>query len=215
MEIEQDGMNPFIYGTGNPAKLTSMRDMLQGLPVTIIGLRDLTISFPDVDETGNDPLENARIKAEAYHAMCGLAVFSCDSGLYIDGLEDARQPGVKVRTVDGRRLDDGQMLAHYGALARELGGRAIARYRNAICLIDERGRRYEAYDDSIWSELFGLCTEPHRDSVEGFPLDALSIELTTGKYYYDLKGFDWLANQSAEAAGFRAFFQRVLQGQGE
>ena len=203
----------FLYGTGNPAKLASMRHMLRDLPVTIVGLRDVPADLPEVEENGNDPLENARIKALAYHAAWGRPVFSCDSGMYIDGLEDEKQPGVRVRTVGGHRLDDAGMLEHYGALARSLGGMAIAQYRNAICLIDERGRRFEAYDESIWSERVGLCTMPHERVVEGFPLDALSVHLASGRYYNDLAGFTWLAENSPEAAGFRAFFQWVLNSQ--
>ena len=78
--------------------------------------------------------KNAVIKAEAYFEQLHLPVFSCDSGLYIEGLDDARQPGVHVRTIGGKRLTDDEMIAYYAAIAEEMGGTCRAVYHNAICL---------------------------------------------------------------------------------
>ena len=41
---------------------------------------------------GRTPLENARQKAEFYYSIFKMPVFSCDSGMYIEGLpeEEAR-----------------------------------------------------------------------------------------------------------------------------
>ena len=57
-------------------------------------------------------IENARIKALAYYAALKRPVFTCDSGLYIDGLADSEQPGVHVRMVNGKRLTDDEMVVH-------------------------------------------------------------------------------------------------------
>ncbi len=40
-------MNTFIYGTGNPAKLTHMKNMLEPLDVKIIGLKETGIAIPE------------------------------------------------------------------------------------------------------------------------------------------------------------------------
>jgi 8-oxo-dGTP diphosphatase len=56
-----------LYGTKNKAKLASMRRTLSSLDVEIIGLNDLNTRIPEVEESGSDPLENARIKALAYY----------------------------------------------------------------------------------------------------------------------------------------------------
>ena len=62
-----------LYGTTNQAKLESMQRITKTLGIEIIGLKDLKnipefaeIQFPQIDETGNNPLENAIIKAKAY-----------------------------------------------------------------------------------------------------------------------------------------------------
>jgi XTP/dITP diphosphohydrolase len=56
-----------LYGTANPAKLKHMREMLEGLELEIIGLNEVDIQIDSIDESGNNPLENAKIKALAYY----------------------------------------------------------------------------------------------------------------------------------------------------
>ena len=50
------------YGTGNPAKLASMREYLSGTGVTLLGLKDMPSEPPEVCENGSSPLDNARIQ---------------------------------------------------------------------------------------------------------------------------------------------------------
>ena len=98
-----------LYGTGNPAKLDSMRRQLEGTGIELLGLRDMPESPVNVDESGRSPLENARIKALTYYKQYGVPVFSCDSGLYIQQLPEELQPGTHVRNVNGKRLSDEEM----------------------------------------------------------------------------------------------------------
>ena len=92
-----------LYGTGNPAKLSAMRKRLESLTekydIELIGLKDLNTEIPQVPEDGNTPLENAHQKAAAYYEAFHIPVFSCDSGLYFDGISGDIQPGVHVRTI--------------------------------------------------------------------------------------------------------------------
>lgn len=88
-----------LYGTGNHAKLESMRRRLKGLDLEILGLGDMEKEAPEVEENGKTPLENARQKALAYYEAFGIPVFSCDSGLYFEGVPDEDQPGqIAART---------------------------------------------------------------------------------------------------------------------
>ena len=121
-----------LYGTTNEAKLKAMRHALQGSNISIIGLNELNKHVPKVEESGNSPLENAKLKAIAYHAAFKMPVFSCDSGLYFDELPEDKQPGIHVRRVDGKELSDEEMLAYYGSLATRYGGKLTGRYKNAI-----------------------------------------------------------------------------------
>ena len=41
-----------LYGTGNPAKISSMRKKLSGLDLEIIGFKDLDLEIPEIVEDG-------------------------------------------------------------------------------------------------------------------------------------------------------------------
>lgn len=193
-----------LYGTGNPAKLSSMRRRLEELNIELIGLADLGMSIPAVPENGSTPLENARQKAMAYYEAFRMPVFSCDSGLYFDNVPDEIQPGVHVRTVGGKYLTDEEMTAYYSGLARKYGD-LTARYKNAICFVADDEHIYEAMEPSMESEKFIITSKPHGMRKKGFPLDSLSIHIATGKYYYDLSGNE--LDQVAVEDGFLEFFK--------
>ena len=102
-----------LYGTGNLAKLSAMRNRLEQLDIELIGLNDLRAEgkiIPEVIEDGNTPLENARLKAMAYYEAFQIPVFSCDSGLYFDNVPNEVQPGIHVRNVNGKCLSDDEIL---------------------------------------------------------------------------------------------------------
>ena len=199
-----------VYGTGNPAKLVSMREALAPIGVHVVGLSETGVYIPDVDENGASPLENARIKAFAYYNALKRPVFACDSGLYIEGLPDKEQPGVHVRMIGGKRLSDDEMITHYSAIARRLGGRAAARYKNGICLIMSDSEVYEHFGDDISGEAFCLVSAPHSKRVEGYPLDSISIHIGSSKYYYDRNDKYVDFSMDSWRAGFQAFFRDHL-----
>lgn len=205
-------MLKLLYGTGNAAKLEAMRNRLAELDVEILGLQDIDREIPEVKEDGATPLENARMKALAYYEAFGIPVFSCDSGLYFEGVPEEIQPGVHVRTVNGKYLTDEEMLEYYIGLARKYGD-LRARYRNAICLVMDREHVYESMAESLASQLFLLTARPHSEvRHKGFPLDSLSVDLETGEYFYDLE--EEQVDQVAVEDGFLQFFQEVVQEYG-
>lgn len=201
-----------LYATGNPAKFTAMQNRLSELGIELISLRDLRaqgIPIPDVPETGNTPLENARQKALAYYEAFWMPVFSCDSGLYFEDVPEEIQPGVHVRTVNGVYLTDEQMLAHYTGLVKRYG-RLTAKYRNAICYVQDEEHVYEAMEPDMESEKFWLTDKPHSSIRRaGFPLDSISLDPRTGQYFYDLP--ETAVDQVAVEEGFLTFFRRILQ----
>jgi 8-oxo-dGTP diphosphatase len=197
-----------IYGTTNKAKIDFMKKHTEALGIEILCLADVNSPKLDIDESGNTPNENAKIKALAYYRELRQPVFSCDSGLFIDGLDEARQPGAHVRSVDGRELNDEETIAHFSSLAAEFGGSITARYQHAICLVLDDTQIYEHMGDDIASERFLIVTKPHEKRNEGFPIDSLSVHIESGKYYYDM---DDSEKELAEGrGGFADFFQRVL-----
>ena len=201
-------ISKLLYGTGNPAKLAAMRRWLGKLDIEVLGLGDMDSPPPAVEETGSSPLENAQAKARAYYAAYGVPVFSCDSGLYFDGVPDEVQPGVHVRNVGGRCLSDREMMDYYASLAVKYGD-LTARYRNAICLILDEGQEYSSMADSLASKPFIITSVPHPTFREGFPLDSLSIDISCGKYYYDM--LEHSVDVIAVEDGFTAFIKSFLK----
>jgi len=199
-----------LYGTSNKSKIQSMTNYVSALGIEILSLDDVSAPDIDIDESGKHPLENARIKALAYHKALNIPVFSCDSGLYIEGLEDARQPGVHVRRINGRRLNDDEMIAHYSALAKEFGGGVAARYINSICLVLSAGEIHEHAGEDIASERFIIAERPHPKRSDGFPIDSLSVHIGSGMYYFDMPNYE--KKYFGVADGFTAFFKRVFRG---
>lgn len=96
------------------------------------------------------------------------------------------RPGTHVRHIHGKILTDEEMIAYYAALSRKYGGRLTARYRNAICPIMDEEHIYRSMDDSLSGEPFWLVDTPHPRRIDGFPLDFLSVDPHTEKYYFDL-----------------------------
>ena len=203
-----------LYGTGNPAKVAAMQNRLSGLGIELISLSDLRaqgMEIPDVPETGNTPLENARQKAYAYYEAFHMPVFSCDSGLYFEDVPEELQPGVHVRTVNGVYLTDEQMLAHYIGLVK-CYGRLTAKYRNAICYVQDAEHTYEAMEPDMESEKFWLTDTPHSSiRRKGFPLDSISLDPQSGKYFYDLP--QTAVDQVAVEEGFLTFFQKIIENE--
>lgn len=177
-----------LLGTTNAAKAKMFEAQLAGYSVEICTLTDLGLQ-KHPDEDGKNPVENAMRKA-AYYGKFHDPVITEDSALYIRELplDDPRQPGLFVRRApDGHEMDDEEMVAHYAALARSLGGRVTA------CWLDG----YAVYKDSKVTgfmddseELgdvyaFYLMDKPHHRSHPGFPLDSLSVDVKTGLYLTD------------------------------
>lgn len=210
-------MLEIIYGTGNGAKISYMEETLKNLPVKIVGLHQAAekegIILPDIKETGENPLENARLKAEGYFRVFGKPVFSCDSGIYLwnyttkEPLPDEEQPGIHIRGNGERRLGDEELLAYYIGLVKKYG-QVCGRFKNGICLIWNGQQRKESMSESMWGEPFLLTDKPHEKRVEGFPVDRISLDISTGKYLYDLE--EDSEGEEAQNRGFENFFRQCL-----
>ena len=101
------------------------------------------------------------------------------------------------------------MIQYYSSLAKHHGGRITGRYRNAVYFILDENHHYSSMDMSIATEQYILVAEPHAKRIDGFPLDSLSVDIETEKYYYDLEVKD--VSTSVED-GIRNFFAAVLAG---
>jgi len=195
-----------LYATSNLGKVEFMIKFLENLPIELCSLQDLPDSLVIPEETGKDPKENAIIKARKYYEQLNRPLFSCDSGLYFEEVEPEEQPGVFVRRVIGsdKELNDAEMVVYYAKLAKKYGGKLTANYRNSICLILDENTEFAYMGDDISSEKFYIVSEPYHTHLKGLPLDSLSVEIKSGKYYIELEENE--KNGKDIGVGLRKFF---------
>ena len=197
-----------IYGTTNPGKLNMMKELLCGTRIEITGLNELPDPPGEPGESGSTPLQNARGKAEYYFQALKRPVFSCDSGLVIDGLSEEEQPGVHVRRREGKILTDAEMTEYYAGIAARFGGKCLAHYQNGICVIFSETERYEHDGEDISGESFYLVDQAKPQKEKGFPLDCISVDPKTGRYFVD-GGYD--PDAWKEESGLRRFWMQVRE----
>ncbi len=129
-----------LLATTSPDKVRETRSVLGDLPVRLVTLRDIGLEL-DVQETGGTFLENAKIKAEAYHRATGLMVLAEDAGLEVDalggepGVRSARWAGTSDYTIVNRMLLD--------RLKQVPWERRTARYVSAMVLVEEDGSQHD------------------------------------------------------------------------
>ncbi|MDO4854414.1 MAG: RdgB/HAM1 family non-canonical purine NTP pyrophosphatase [Coriobacteriia bacterium] len=133
-------MKTVIIASNNAHKADEIRNALNFEGWEFKTLREAGLES-DPEETGTTFVDNARIKAQAVHALCGSAVLADDSGLMVDALDGA--PGVysaRYASVDGKDSSD---AANNEKLLCELGSVAdserTARFVCSLVFIDEDG----------------------------------------------------------------------------
>lgn len=109
-----------LFATTNPAKVKSIAKKIGDDKITIYSLKDLGLDI-DVDENGKNSVENAIIKAKAAFEVSGKVSFGMDNSLYIKELPEEKQPGTHVRRVNGKTLNDREMIEYYRDLVKEYG----------------------------------------------------------------------------------------------
>lgn len=126
-----------VIATNNAHKVEEIETALDFEGWEFKSLKDAGVTS-DPEETGTTFLENARIKAQAAHALSGTAVLADDSGLIVDALDGA--PGVYSSRYSG---EDGNDEANNAKLLRELEGvpyeKRTARFASVLAFIDEDG----------------------------------------------------------------------------
>ncbi|MBO5867520.1 MAG: non-canonical purine NTP pyrophosphatase [Oscillospiraceae bacterium] len=173
-----------LIGTTNPAKVNRFAEFLPDEGIEFVTLQDLGITA-EPEETGNTPEENARIKAAFYGRFCDYVICN-DSGLYFDCLpmDDPRQPGLHIRTPEGTRLDDEEMISYYAEQVRRLGGKVLAYYLDGIAVY--RAGQIESFlDERGKAAAFYMVDTPAENRHPGWPLDSISVNKNTMTYFVD------------------------------
>lgn len=170
-----------LFATSNPAKVRNYKEELSKKGINLLTLKDIAISIY-VEESGKNAIENAYLKAKAYYDALGIPTIGMDNNLFIEGIPDELQPGVFVRRINGKELNDDEMIEYYTKLVKEYGGKLKARWVYGMVLMTNNGT-----SEFNWSyNDFYLVSNANKKRNLGYPLDSISIDEKTNKYFVDM-----------------------------
>lgn len=167
-----------MVATGNAGKLREIERLLDGLPVEVLSLKDLTPP-PEIVEDGATFADNALKKARTLAQQTGMMTLADDSGLVVDLLDGA--PGIHSARYAGSQGDD---AANNAKLLRALGDTSLsARTAAFVCVMalvlpDGATHLFEG-------RLHGLIL-PHPRGTGGFGYDPLFLVPEYGKSLAEL-----------------------------
>ena len=185
-----------LFATGNETKAKRFSKGLQEKGIRVISLKDITTER-EVEENGKDAIENALIKARAYSKIINIPVFAMDDNLYLENVPKEKQPGMYVRRVNGKRLNDHEMIEHYTNRVKKYGvdGKLICRWVYGMAVINNG--KESTY---TWSkEDFYMVDKPSNKINPGYPLNTISINKKLNKYFTDITEEDKLMLQEDES----------------
>jgi len=81
-----------LIGTSNTGKLGEFQELLVGVELRLLSLKDVGLGDMDVAEDATTLEENAALKVKAYSQASGLVTVADDTGLYVDAL--GGRPGI-------------------------------------------------------------------------------------------------------------------------
>ncbi len=142
MTVVRGGARQFVLATANPDKAAEIRAIVAAA-VPDLDLVPRPTEVPDVDETGETLLDNARLKARALAAAVGLPALADDTGLEVAALGGA--PGVHTARYAGPGATDAdnvvKLLAALDGLA---GADRRARFATVVVAAWPDGRELAA-----------------------------------------------------------------------
>lgn len=177
-------MKEVLFATTNPAKIYYYAEKLKEYGYKVYTLSDLKINV-DIEENGIDGIENAIIKAKAYHNISKMITIAIDDNLYFEDLDKDKQPGTNVRRVNGKRLNDNELIEYYTDLVKKygiLGERLNAKWIKGIAVYDGKNVETSLFErHNIY-----FTNKPSKVIHEGYPLNSISIVPKYNKYLSEL-----------------------------
>ena len=169
-----------LFATTNPAKVKKYKDLLAEKGIELITIKDLDFKLP-IDENGKDAIENAYIKAKTYYDRTNIPTIGMDNNLFIEELPEEKQPGTHVRRINGKELNDEEMIEYYTNLVKENGGKLTAKWVYGMVICSRKG-----VNKFTWSkDHFYFVDKPCEKRNPGYPLDSISVMPESNKYWLE------------------------------
>lgn len=181
-------MRKIVFATGNKSKSKRFSKGLLEKNIEVISLKDLNIEL-NIVEDGMTATENALIKARECFKETRMPCMGMDDTLYLEGVPGDKQPGLYVRRVNGKTLNDKEMIKHYSSLVKKYGnnGKLNCKWIYGIAVINEKGEEstYSWYQDNFYMvETSSNKTNP------GYPLNSISKYKSIDKYFTEITDDD-------------------------
>ena len=153
-----------VLASANPDKAAEIAAILGSVPGVVVLPRPASV--PDVDETGETLLENARLKARALVDATGTAAVADDTGLEVEALDGA--PGVysaRFASEHATYADNLAKLLHeLEAVGATEPHQRRARFRTVALVANPDGTEVWAEGDVTGT----IITEPRGDAGFGY-----------------------------------------------
>lgn len=192
-------MKQILLATKNPAKIKRYKNGLLNRGIKLLTLDDIKVNL-EIQEDGQDALENALIKARNYYQETGITVMAIDDNLFLENIPMEKQPGSFVRRVNKKRLSDLEMLEYYINLVKEYGtdDKLNAYWLYGLALIKD-GLEFTY----TWKSADFYLVDIKSKKIEtGYPLNSISLNKKLGKYFTDLTESDKLLIQGNDEQVF-------------
>ena len=174
-----------LFATTNLAKVRKYKEELKEKGIELITINDLDFKL-DIDENGKNALENAYIKAKTYYDVVKIPTIGMDNCLFIEGLPEEKQPGTFVRRINGKELNDDEMIEYYTNLVKEYGTKLTAKWVYGMVICSDKGIK-----EYSWSkDHFYFVDKPSQKRNPGYPLDSITIVPEYNKYLVELTDED-------------------------
>lgn len=170
-----------LFATTNPAKVGKYKKGLEEKGIELITIKDLDFEL-DIDENGKNAIENAYIKAKTYYDATKIPTIGMDNNLFIKELPEEKQPGTHVRRVNGKVLNDEEMIEYYTNLAKEYGGRLTAKWVYGMIIYNGKETKQFSWSKSDFYLMDKACDK----RLPGYPLDSISVMPENNKYWLEL-----------------------------
>jgi XTP/dITP diphosphohydrolase len=196
-------MSDILLASQNPGKLEEMRLLVEGLPLRVVGPREIGIRDAP-EETGSSFLENARLKARHYAWRSGLLTVADDSGISVDAL--GGEPGLYSSRFGGENASD---LERNRLLLERLRGvpqeRRGARFTSAVAAARGDDVIFEAQES-----VEGRIAEAMR-GANGFGYDPLFFYPPYGRTFGEVprEDKDRVSHRGKAFARLRAFLESL------
>jgi XTP/dITP diphosphohydrolase len=123
-----------VFATENPGKINEVKKFAAKFGVEILSPSEAGLTSREVEETGDNYEDNARLKVEAYRnqpAAKEFVIIGDDTGIEIDAL--GGEPGIHTRRWLGYRMSDDEIVGYaFGRMHGVEKDKRTATFRSTV-----------------------------------------------------------------------------------